>query len=145
MPFDYNPDNASNCVTAGDYEATLTKVVDDAQSKAGDRMCVLFWKVYAGASEIELKDYIVDKPGALWKMRSLANAAGQYERFKAKQFQPAELVGQNFTVTLDIKDSPKYGEQNQISNYAPLNRASGGEAVKVSAPKGALTEEDIPF
>lgn len=149
----YDPKKSTLCLPEGDYPACIS-AVEEKTSSSGNPMEVVTIEVFpSGRESTKLKEYFVEgQDFAAYKYRKLAEAIGKGDEFKAGKFQAADNIGENFTVTLAVEDSDKYGEQNKIKGYGPKS----GAAVKPtpSKPKAAaqqikdaapVTEEDIPF
>src|SRR5688500_14139330 len=99
----YNPKDASKCWDKGDYNAVLLTVEDGFSQKTGNPMQT--WQVECyrddGKKQV-IKEHVVI-PGALFKVKQLAQALGKVDDFNDGQFQPEDHIGANFTVALIIE------------------------------------------
>lgn len=145
----YDPNDALACYPEGQYMATLQNA-EETTSKAGNPMYKLEWKVYGpGEASMTLFDYILMDGKMTWKLKRLADALGQSDAFKARKFDPAAWCGHNITLDLDVRDDPKYGEQNQIRNYIARDTATIPMALpktkQTVAEKFEAEDADLPF
>lgn len=131
MAFRYNPKDAVQCFQPGEYEAAVESVKEKV-SKAGNDMLEVVFKVFNGASEQLVWDYI-SNPKTLFKLKKIARAFGREQEFDAGEFNLEQHVGQVLTVELSI-ESDDFGDKNRVVAYKTLERKTG-------VPKDA----DTPF
>lgn len=153
----YDPKEASRVIPEGDYDAVL-EGAEHQHSKAGKPMVRMTVRVYAEGSEIVLFDYLVSSQATTWKIAAFASAVGQGDAFKAGTFDPISLIGTNLRVKVGIRNSPEYGEQNQIVGYslaapsrkapqpaAPSRTAAPARKPNADTSNTTIDESDIPF
>lgn len=105
-------------IPEGDYPASIEKVVD-TESKAGNHMQDVTFRVYGPEGrEFLIHEYIV-VPATVYKLQQIAIAIGREEDFDSGVFQVDDHIGENLTVRLKIEKSPKYPDQNKIAAYKP--------------------------
>ena len=143
----YDPEDAKRCWKAGEYQGHIEDC-EYGQSKNGNDMATVKVRVYDGDRSIVVRDWIVNHPDMLWKLKHLASACGREAEFKAGEFEPHYAVNEPMTVVLSEDDDPKYGEQNRVSDYKP--KASGAVTPKArdkpSVPDSTIpNDSDIPF
>lgn len=140
----YDPKEASNCLPPGDYQATIMKAVETA-SKSGKEMIVIEFKVYGpGNRTIIVDDYILRE--FLWKLKRIATAIGRLNEFNSGEFVPEHYIGCNCTVTLDIEDSPDFGEQNRVRGCkSSTTRQTQNYSEPLPPPPPSRNDADIPF
>lgn len=140
MVWKYNHKDAVLCWPAGDYEGVLVDVLDGA-SRAGDPMYTLTIECYnSNGQTVRIKEYIVQTPQWVWKLKKWAQAVGQEDTFKADAFNIEEHVGANVTVSLEIEAQEGYDEKNVIRGVKPLERTGSRPAAQT---KAAITRKDI--
>ena len=141
MPgFQYKPSDASECLPAGDYDAQLD-VVEETVSKKGNPMLVVDWLILLNGRKWSVRDYIVS-PQAIWKLKQIAVAFNQLDDFNDGVFDASMLLGQVATLSLIVRTSPEFGDQNSVKAY----RAVGGNhQAPASVPTSAPADEDVPF
>lgn len=150
LDFQYDPKDASSAWPAGSYEATISKVEKSLSKANNDPMLVITYTVYGapggptrGQKLSDLKDFITNPPkssgrkGGLWKLRALCEAVGLGPAFTAGKLNPKQLEGKNLIVSLTETYDAKYGDQNKIDSYAPLDRAPLAPA--------AEADDEVPF
>ena len=128
----YNPKDASQCLPAGEYQATIMKAVE-TQSKNGKDMLAFQFKIYGPGNRVAiLTEYIVAE--VLWKLKNIAKAVGQLAAFETGEFRESDYVGRNLAVALEVEESPEFGEQNRIKAYR----------VSVSGVRKESSDSDLP-
>ena len=154
----YNPKDASTVLPAGEYDATLTAVIntDDTggplTSKKGEDMEKIVFTVYSDKGERRLTDFIVSSVVA-WKYGVLSKALGHKDAFDAGTFDPANHLGENVRLVLEVEDFDGK-EQNKIKRVLPKNGGpSTTKSVSVPRPQGKFSNgkpvemdpAEIPF
>lgn len=136
MGFQYRPEDAVECMKAGEYDAVLS-AVDYKTSKAGNDMAVAAWTVYEDSGkERTLKDYVVN-PNTLFRLKQIARAMGKLDSFEAGNFQLEDHIGERIRVKLKVEQQSGYPDQNKIHAYLESN----GNPVAA----GAVSDKGIPF
>lgn len=145
MAIKYDPKRATLALPKGDYQAVLVDG-EDTHSKMGKPMLKLVWRVYADTRETLLTDYIVDPlntPFAAYRLKKLAEALGEAKAFESGTFDALKHMNAGLTLTLDVEESEKYGEQNRIRGVKP--KALGFKVPEKKESQPEIKEEDIPF
>ena len=142
----YDPKEAIECLPEGQYEATVTET-QESVSKKGDPMIVVTLTIYKPTGgEKTIKDWIV---APWWKLKKLAKACGRLAEFEGGEFRDGQYVGSTLMVDLEVESSDKYGDQNRIVAYSPVERKSAAAGPVRSAAKPSvnseITSDDIPF
>ncbi len=157
----YKPEDAKKpVIPAGEYEASIVSA-QHKTSKSGNHMCEVVFKVYTFKGEIALTDYLMPTAEMTWKIKSFAKALGAEQVFEAGDFDPVNYTNKMMRLLLEVKDDPKYGEQNRIKKYINVNEGTGPAAptanatsvptgVRRTAPattaaSSSLEADDIPF
>lgn len=161
----YDPKDASNVIPAGEYEASVKAVATEKTDQQGNTrpmktrdgvydMVQVEYEVYVpGGAARKLWVYYAASPKALWRYRQLAQAIGQAEAFKNKQFNIADHIGANLKLSLVVEDNAQYGEQNQIDSHSASGLTTQSQPQAQPATqrkplpeaKGAMNPDDIPF
>lgn len=144
----YDPKDAVLVFPAGDYPAALASC-EQKMSKAGNDMYELAFDVWQGERQMQVRDYVV-MPQFLWKLKRLARAIGQSDAFEAGKFDPAEHIGRNLVVSLEIESRDGFDDRNLIRAYLPKDAPtmSYKEAVasaKAAQGNGNTNGRDLPF
>jgi len=135
----YDPKDASSAIEAGWYNAVIEAVEAKHSDKVGAMQKVAF-RVY-GSREVVVYEYFHAK--SLWKYKALAKAFGKAVEFNAGQFDAADFINANIDVELIVKDSPEYGEQNNIAAFAPDGERSEGPKAKPQGSQGFVPSSPI--
>ena len=146
MSFTYDPNDAVSVWPEGEYQGHIEKV-EERESKAGNPMLVVTFRVYRGDQEMLINDYIVN-PATLFKLKNIAKALDRETEFKAGKFDIEKHIGAGFTLTLGVQVSDKYDDSNTIKKYAAKSGGSTRPApsrATVKASTAPLTDDDIPF
>lgn len=155
----YDPKDANNCLPAGEYDATLTAVINTDKeggplrsSKTQEPMEKIVYTVYSEKGERVLYDYIVESAAA-WKYKAIAKALGATAEYDNKTFEPANFTGHNLRLELKIEEYEGQ-DQNKIKKVLPKNGGpSTTKSVSVTRPQTKFSngkvvdmdESQIPF
>lgn len=147
----YNPEDAAGkCWPEGEYDATISDVVE-MESKSGKPMDKVTFEMYRGGESKLHTEYFVLEGAATWRYKVLAAALGQKEAFNDGTFAAKTYTGRRVRVELTIEESDQYGDQNRIGKILKPTEA-GGESrpAKAAAPatgaaEGKVDPDDIPF
>lgn len=134
----YNPNDARKTLEPGDYMAELVSC-EETKSKAGKDMAVINWRIYPNDNSmpsVMLRDWVVI-PIGVWKLEKMSKAWGVHDSFKDATFNPVQFIGHNLIVSIKVKMDEKYGEQNSIANYKPMQK-SGSPSVITPALQAQL-------
>lgn len=151
----YDPEKANSSWPEGSYEAAIIKAEETLSKEHGspahgDPTLVITYEIYGAAAgpsrgqKITLKDYFTDPPagcakkGSLWKLRTLCQAVGLIEKFKAKTIRRRDFEGKNLIVNLSSSFDEKYGDQNKVESYGKLDHAP-------TAVAAGAEDDDVPF
>jgi len=154
----YDPKDANLVLPEGTYDASIARVDEEddkgplTSKKTGEAMQKVTFDVYAGEKVVKISQYFTAK-SMLWLYKRLASALGQEEPFKAGQFDALNHVGDNLQLELIVKDSPQYGEQNQIAAFLPKRVGATTPQAGARTPRptvaagtgGKSDDADIPF
>lgn len=154
----YNPKDATMCLPAGVYDATISAFNDKddegkpLRSKGGNLMEVVEFTIYTpSGGTIRMSEYITEKVVA-WKYGVLAKALDKKADFDAGTFNPADYIDHNVKVELEVEEYNGQ-DQNKIKKVLPKGGVSTTKSVSVPRPQGKfsngkLVEMDpaeIPF
>jgi len=149
----YDPKDAEgNVFEPGEYEATLSAVVDGVSKTSGAEMQTWTFEVYhPDGRRKEVKDYVTAK--AAYKIRDLADAIGKRAEFDAAGFDAINNIGE--AVVVCLKHDEFNGQTNNKIKYITAPKAGAAKPVRTAdgkvAPKPlpadvpAIAEDDIPF
>ena len=140
MAWDYDPSEASDCLTPGDYLAELESV-EERVSKAGNPMLLVIWIIHHNGRAWKIYDYIV-RPSGLFKLKNIARAWHLSKEFEARAFDLAEHLRRPITLALIVQSQEGYSDKNSVDGYKPPDVAP---PPLFPQPKSAPGEEDIPF
>lgn len=132
---EYNPKDASKCWDKGDYSAVLLTVEDGFSNNTGNPMQTWQIECYRddGKKQV-IKEYVVI-PGALFKVKQLAQALGKADDFNTGQFQPEDHIGASFTAALVIEESEGYDDKNKVGRYKPLAQRAPASQQRNATPQ----------
>lgn len=135
----FNPKDASTLIQDGEYDGEIA-LAEETHSKAGSEMLKLTVRVWAGSGGPRtVFDYVVN-PGGLWKLKQIASASGQMDKYEAGSMGAGDLNGVSVRVGVKTqKDKTgQFEDKNVIARYlAPA--AGEGNHGKPAA------DEEIPF
>ena len=131
MSFNYDPKDATNCLPAGEYDATLANV-EEKRSKAGNPMLELTYAVYGGGREVRIRDYVVN-PSGIYRLRNLARALGKEDEFNSGSFDAQNYKDTDVRVELSVEQQEGFDDQNRIKKVLPPTAAK--QPVSYRAPK----------
>lgn len=156
----YNPKDATMCLPAGVYDATISAFHDKDDegkpltSKSGNLMEVVEFTVYTSSGgTIRICEYITEKVVA-WKYGVLAKALDKKDEFEAGTFSPANYIDHNVKLELEVE---QYNGQDQNKIKKVLPKGGGPSTTKaVSVPRpqavpqharkgGVMDPSEIPF
>lgn len=152
----YNPKDATLCLPAGTYDATIKAIVDEKDdgspltSRAGEQMEKIVYTVYSDQGERTLSDYILGRPNIVaWKYSVLAKALGQKATFDEGAFDPRNFVGENIRIELSVEDYQGQ-DQNKIVTVHPkaagqAERKPSAGTTKWTKPGAEMSPDEIPF
>ena len=107
-------------IPAGDYVVEIEKV-ENRTAKSGNEMLSLTFNVVEGEYEgRKIFDLYVLTEKALWKLKDLLVAVG-VDTEGMVDLDVDDLVGEVFTATVEIQESPGYDPQNRIKRHKPLD------------------------
>lgn len=147
----YDPKDATQCLPKGEYEAVIKDCEYGTSKNSGNDMATLKVEVYDGDRKITVKDWVVNTPRMVWKLKHLARAVGAESAFESGMFEPHHAVSESVKVRLDVDDQdPKYGEQNRITDYMPSEmgqpkQAAGTKRAQQQSYAEIPADDDIPF
>lgn len=154
----YDPKDASNCIPAGLYEASIRAVFNEKDdgtplvTRSGEEMQKIVWDVYTDKGTRQFTEYHAGG-NMLWRYKRLAQALGAEDAFKKGEFDAKNFEGENVQLELTVKESEQYGDQNQVKAYtakagppkgAPKQPAKPGVNAK-GVPADPTASDDIPF
>jgi hypothetical protein len=162
MPLQYNKEDASPVWPEGDYDATLTSVMDRTfkSGNSGQEWTITVYD--ASGKQMTILDRVV-VPGATFKIKQLAIALNRGQEFDNESFQPDDYVGENFVVTLKVESGGEFPDKNAVKKYKPKpspapravsnGRSTAAEKILNSTPSPrqqvaathAAMDENIPF
>ena len=135
----YEPKQATLGLPDGQYSASI-KTVEDTHSKKGDPMRVITFEVYDGSDTTTIKDYYLEGNRiAMYRMKQLAIAVGDLQRFEEGFFDAYESMGKNLVVEI-VTD---YRGYNKVKAFIPASASAISEATGDDA--NPEPEDDLPF
>lgn len=156
----YDPKNGNKpVIPAGEYEAEIIGAEHTTSKQMGTPMVKVDLKVFTTDREEFISDYLVASATMTWKIKAFAKALSAEQQFDDGTFDPVNYYGRLVTVTLEVKEDPKYGQQNRIKKYAAVERAAvavaqratpasqqaSRPATRPGAQVAPIPSDDIPF
>lgn len=126
-----------NPLPEGEYDFSVTNAEETTSSK-GRAMIKLRLKVFSGAVETSVFDYLVFTDKSQWKIYSFCKAVGLAEKFKAGEIEALDCQGRTGRVKLKIDKSDGYDDKNAVAHYVEVK----GES---SRPNQREDTSDVPF
>ncbi len=109
-------DNRPDCVTPGQYPATIIKA-EEKLSKQGNDMIALTWEL--NGNKLWVFDHIVFLPTSAWKVDTFLKAIGHApEKGKEVEIKADELVGCKAILELEVEPAAgTYPAKNKVAKY----------------------------
>ena len=143
----YNPDDAKPPLLPDDwYDAEIVNAVEK-QSKAGNDMLQVTFKVFAGSAFRLIDDYFVNNnQSMLSRLKKLCAVVGH--NFAAGEVGPSNLMGKSLKVMVKTRkdETGKYDDQNVVAGYRSLTDEVQPQPAEAGQNGGTVGQgDDIPF